>query len=240
LLTAHTQDPPVPWVEVGEDGVLSPDLVLESAGTQRIAYREEDQPGCLVKIAQALRRFQDLTNLTTIRLGPKSAVEQIRPLLDDPSFACTCHSLGGGVQAAPRPTPVFPIRGSLFIQLRGIARGELVRIVGYYRCTSEGIVVALSIQQSQKYEGNDFWRWSVWIGGSPEELGSIDHVLYILDPTFHNPVRTVSDRTTNFRLDESTWGAFTMYAKIMHLDGHETPLKHDLVLLYPDGRPTFA
>jgi len=100
--------------------------------------------------------------------------------------------------------------------------------------------MALSIQQSQEYKGNDRWRWSVWLSGTLEELDSIDHVLYILDPTFHNPVRSVSDRPTNFRLDTSGWGTFTIHANIVYRDSHEMPLNHDLVLVYPDGTPTLV
>jgi hypothetical protein len=128
LLTARAQDPPIPWVEVREEGVISPGGILESAEAQRIDYRQEDRAECLVKIAQALRRFHSLTNVTMIRLGPISAVEQIGPWLDDPSFTCTCQVLQGAVQLAPRRTPVFPIKGGLFVQLRGIAQGDLVRI----------------------------------------------------------------------------------------------------------------
>ena len=128
LLTAHSQDPRIPWVEIREEGVISPGGILDSAGAQRIDYREDDRAGCLVKIAQALRRFHDLTHVTTIRLGPLSAVEQISPLLDDPSFTCTCEILRGDIPQARRRTPVFPIRGSLFVHVRGVAQGEVVRI----------------------------------------------------------------------------------------------------------------
>lgn len=100
--------------------------------------------------------------------------------------------------------------------------------------------MALSIQQTQQYAGSGRWRWSVWLDGTPEELDSVDHVTYILHPTFNDPVRPVSDRTTNFRLDTSGWGTFTMHADIVHRDGRETILTHDLVLLYPDGKPTLA
>ena len=100
--------------------------------------------------------------------------------------------------------------------------------------------MALSIQQSQEYVGNERWRWSVWLDGTPEELDSIDQVLYILHSTFHNPVRSITDRATNFRLETSGWGGFTIHAKVTHRDGHETPLKHDLVLLYPNGTPTLV
>jgi len=100
--------------------------------------------------------------------------------------------------------------------------------------------VALSIQQSQKYMGSDRWQWSVWLDGTQEELDSVEYVTYILDKTFHKPVRQVGDRTTNFRLDEFTWGAFTIHANIMHRDGQETTVEHNLVLLYPDGKPTLV
>jgi hypothetical protein len=128
LMTAHSQDPRIPWVEIREEGVISLGGMLEAADTQRIEYRENDLAGCLVKIAQALRRLQDLTAVTMVRLGPATAVEQISALLNDPSFACTCQTLVGATQNAPRRIPVFPIKGGLFVQLRAVARGELVRI----------------------------------------------------------------------------------------------------------------
>jgi len=100
--------------------------------------------------------------------------------------------------------------------------------------------MALSIQQETHYVGHNYWKWSVWLEGAPQELDDVDRVVYILDPTFHNPVREVEDRTTKFRLDTAGWGTFTIRAKAIHRNGLETPLKHDLVLLYPDGTPTLA
>ncbi len=100
--------------------------------------------------------------------------------------------------------------------------------------------MARSIQQSREYVGSDRWQWSVWLDGTQEEPGSVEYVTYILDPTFHKPVREVGDRTTNFRLSMSAWGAFTMHANIRHRDGQETPFQHHLVLHYPDGKPTLV
>jgi transcription initiation factor IIF auxiliary subunit len=100
--------------------------------------------------------------------------------------------------------------------------------------------MALSIQQSQEYMGSDRWRWSVWLEGTSEELNAIDHVTYILHPSFHRPVRRVTDRATNFRLETSGWGAFTLYATIATQSGEETTLHHDLQLLYPNGTATVA
>jgi hypothetical protein len=128
LMAAHAQQPSIPWVEIREEGVLSPGGIIETASTLRIDYRENDRADCLVKIAQAIRRFQDLTKITTIRLGPVPTVEQIRPLLRDSSFSCSFQILRGAVEEPETRTAVLPIKGGLFVQLRGVAPGELVRI----------------------------------------------------------------------------------------------------------------
>jgi transcription initiation factor IIF auxiliary subunit len=100
--------------------------------------------------------------------------------------------------------------------------------------------MALSIRQDTRYLGHDRWQWSVWLDGSSEELDQIDHIMYILDRTFHDPVREVSSRGDNFRLEGSTWGAFTLYAKAVYKDGHEISLQHDLALPHAEGTPTLA
>jgi len=129
LLMAHFEK--LPWVEVREEGVVSPGGILEAAGTQHIVYREADRAACLVKIAQALNRFREETKVTMVRLGPVAIVVQVDALMQDPTFACTCETLRGDRESSPRPVPVFPIKGGLFVQLRGIARDELVRISIY-------------------------------------------------------------------------------------------------------------
>jgi hypothetical protein len=126
LVTAQAHR--IPWVEVRQEGVISPGGILDAMDAQRIDYREADRAMCLVKIAQALRRFREMTSVTTIRLGPSSAVDQISPSLDDPLFSCTCQTLRGAQQSTPRQVPVLPIRGGIFVQLYGLAQGELVRI----------------------------------------------------------------------------------------------------------------
>jgi transcription initiation factor IIF auxiliary subunit len=100
--------------------------------------------------------------------------------------------------------------------------------------------MALAVKQDSRYLGNDRWSWSVQLKGTRAELDDIDYVTYVLHPTFHNPVREVRDRATNFRMETKGWGTFTLYANAVHRDGHETHLEHELVLLYPDGKPTLA
>ena len=75
--------------------------------------------------------------------------------------------------------------------------------------------MSLEIRQTATYLGKERWEWSVWVDGPSEELDSIDHVTYILHSTFNDPVRTINDRSTNFRLTTSGWGTFTIGAKIV-------------------------
>lgn len=93
--------------------------------------------------------------------------------------------------------------------------------------------MALTIKQDFEYQGDDRWKWWIWIEGSNEELDRIDRVIYILHPTFANPVRTVTNRTSKFLLRTAGWGTFLIRAKVIDKDGKETLLKHYLELKYP-------
>jgi transcription initiation factor IIF auxiliary subunit len=98
----------------------------------------------------------------------------------------------------------------------------------------------MNIAQDFRYKGEDYWEWAVWIDGTDEELDRIDHVKYILHPTFPKPIRIVNNRATKFRLETAGWGVFTIHAKVIMKDGEVEPLTHDLELRYNDGTPTTA
>jgi transcription initiation factor IIF auxiliary subunit len=98
----------------------------------------------------------------------------------------------------------------------------------------------MRIAQSEKYQGDDWWKWAVWIECSDQELGSITSVTYTLHPTFRNPVRTVTNREQSFRLESEGWGVFTIYAKVDLENGETERLTHELELHYPDGSVTVA
>ena len=84
LTAAMSQVPPIPCVEVREEGVV-PGGMIAASGNQRIDYREADRAACLLNIALALERFRKQTGVTTVRLGPQSVVEQI--------IGCICYFL---------------------------------------------------------------------------------------------------------------------------------------------------
>lgn len=98
----------------------------------------------------------------------------------------------------------------------------------------------MQIAQSEQFAGDDWWNWSVWIEGSPEELDEIEWVEWCLHPTFPDPIRRVTDRSSGFRLDTGGWGVFAMTAIVHRKDGSAEHLRHHLQLHYPDGSENTA
>jgi hypothetical protein len=129
LTAALSQTPPLPWVEVREEGVVSPGGMIAGMNTQRIDYREAERADCLLNIALALERFANAARVTTVRLGPEPVVEQIQPFLGDPTFLCRCQVLRRGeIELEAQQIPILPIKGGLFVKLRGIEEEDLVRV----------------------------------------------------------------------------------------------------------------
>ena len=98
----------------------------------------------------------------------------------------------------------------------------------------------MRIAQSEEYQGDDWWKWSVWIDATDQELDKIVSVTYTLHPTFREPVKKMTDRGSKFRLSTMGWGIFTLYALVEFTDGHSRKLSHALKLHYPDGTETQA
>src|SRR5882724_9919224 len=88
----------------------------------------------------------------------------------------------------------------------------------------------IKIKNSSTWQGRDRWSWSLWIEAEPEDLDKIDHVEYVLHPTFVQPIRVVRDRASNFKLDSKGWGEFMVHAKVVTKDGKTIRLNHWLTL----------
>ena len=98
----------------------------------------------------------------------------------------------------------------------------------------------IMIQQWEKYEGEDWWRWAVWVEARDEVLDLIDFVEWTLHPTFPNPIRKIHDRASKFRLETGGWGVFQIVARVQMKNGQQTKLRHQLELHYPEGTQTRA
>ena len=94
----------------------------------------------------------------------------------------------------------------------------------------------MKIEQSEKYEGQDWWKWSVWLDG--QDTADVAKVTWKLHPSFPQPERECTDAASGFRMDTAGWGTFTIKADIQMKDGTKKVLEHELELHYPDGTMT--
>lgn len=97
-----------------------------------------------------------------------------------------------------------------------------------------------TIAQWEKYEGEDWWEWAVWIEAPAAALDQVESVEWVLHPSFPHPVRKTTERSRKFRLDTAGWGVFPIKAKVLLKDGQLLKLMHQLELHYPDGTATTA
>jgi transcription initiation factor IIF auxiliary subunit len=94
----------------------------------------------------------------------------------------------------------------------------------------------IKIEQWEKYEGDDWWAWAVWVEGEDKVLDQIKFVEWTLHPTFPDPIRKIYERSKKFRLETGGWGTFPIIARVQFKDGTETKLQHDLQLHRPGGK----
>ena len=96
--------------------------------------------------------------------------------------------------------------------------------------------MSLHVEQQASRSSANGWDWSVWLEGEPTELDDVVSATYILHPSFPDPVKERTDRSTGFRLDASGWGEFRIRVKVRLRSGSELALEHDLQLDSPQGR----
>lgn len=96
----------------------------------------------------------------------------------------------------------------------------------------------MKIKQNQKLVDKNYWKWSVELEAEAEVLDRIAFVIYTLHETFPNPIRRISSREDNFRLETAGWGEFMIYAKVLFKDKSQERLTHWLELFHKDGTRT--
>jgi transcription initiation factor IIF auxiliary subunit len=92
----------------------------------------------------------------------------------------------------------------------------------------------LFVAQSQKHEGDNWWRWSLWIESADKDLDQIAAVTYTLHPTFPDPVQTVTDRASKFQLRCSGWGVFLIPVEVRLKNGGKIQLAHQLQFTFAE------
>jgi transcription initiation factor IIF auxiliary subunit len=75
-----------------------------------------------------------------------------------------------------------------------------------------------------------WYKWTVFMGESPEKLALVDYVEYRLHDTFPDPIRTSDDENDKFSISSAGWGEFTIYITVYLKDGREIETTHYLRL----------
>ncbi|MDH3412185.1 MAG: TIR domain-containing protein, partial [Gammaproteobacteria bacterium] len=88
----------------------------------------------------------------------------------------------------------------------------------------------LHLENDSAPQGDEWWKWSVWVEGPEEELDAIEHVTYRLHPTFPNPVQRVKHRESKFRFESAGWGEFSIFATAQTKAGESIRLERWLQL----------
>lgn len=90
------------------------------------------------------------------------------------------------------------------------------------------MIEEVRVVQTSKKIGDRLWEWEIHLEGKPEDLDQVDRVVYSLHPTFPDPVRTVTDRPSGFKLQTSGWGTFQIKLVIYYKNGIEQTRFHNL------------
>lgn len=86
-------------------------------------------------------------------------------------------------------------------------------------------------QSSQKDKSKkDYYKWAVWIEANESDISDIDHVKYLLHPTFPNRLRKSDDPSSNFKIESKGWGEFRIDISITKTSGDVIKLWHWLSL----------
>lgn len=69
-----------------------------------------------------------------------------------------------------------------------------------------------------------YFDWTVFVNADAATLNSIDHVEYLLDPSFPKPQVSSNNRNTNFGYKANGWGEFEIKAKVFFKDKRKAVL----------------
>lgn len=75
-----------------------------------------------------------------------------------------------------------------------------------------------------------YYKWVVFVKASDSELNSIDHVEYLLHPTFPKPQVSVFNRASKFSYTATGWGEFEIKAKVVYKNNKSQYLSYWLKL----------
>ena len=98
------------------------------------------------------------------------------------------------------------------------------------RSTATG-TVPLAAANTAKELKPGLYEWTVYVTGTPEQLGAVQCVEYKLHPTFPKPLQevcTLGNTSRAFALTATGWGTFVIGIRVRMKDGRIQELSHAL------------
>ncbi len=98
----------------------------------------------------------------------------------------------------------------------------------------------IRLENSSELVGGGRYDWTVYVVAEEPVLNEIDHVVYILHPSFPEPKRIIETPENNFSLSANGWGEFLITARVTFKNGEVVPVEHWLRLeanRIPDEEP---
>ncbi len=74
----------------------------------------------------------------------------------------------------------------------------------------------IAINNTSSLSGRSgYYNWTVFVQADYATLNNIDHVEYLLHPTFPNPQVSSNNRNINFGFSSTGWGEFEIKVKVV-------------------------
>lgn len=95
--------------------------------------------------------------------------------------------------------------------------------------TPDKLTFAVEVKKSKEAygEGKTWYEFKVWLDVEDSLLNLVEAVTYHLHPTFHRPVREVSNRDTRFLMSEEFYGGFILRAAVK-VRGQAEPVEKEI------------
>ena len=96
-------------------------------------------------------------------------------------------------------------------------RYHLMFVLLFFCCVANAQKISVDNSYSPSKKSG-YYNWTVFVRADDAMLNSIDHVEYLLHPTFPNPQVSSYNRANSFSYTSSGWGEFEIKTKVVFKD----------------------
>jgi hypothetical protein len=118
------------------------------------------------------------------------------------------------------------MEGKLRAELGGLGEGRHLLASSPEQASHIYLRHSAKRDSSLDKNGLAYYRLNFWLDADEKQLLSqVERVIYVLHPTFRNPLREVRSRENDFGMTTIAWGEFNLKAKVYRSDGKTVTLE---------------